>query len=120
MPIPKDADLNLIRIEMLNQHWSVPGYMIVEYVWLDVLCLRQEGGEREDLRAGEWKVDVPTIGVLYSSPPTWSVVYYLSGLGRPLRFKPGDLEDERIGSTVPGPYRRSLIIRLLVGALTLT
>ncbi len=39
--IPKDADLNLIRIEMLN--------MGLEYVWLDVLCLRQKGGLREDL-----------------------------------------------------------------------
>ncbi|PBK79123.1 hypothetical protein ARMGADRAFT_1041027, partial [Armillaria gallica] len=31
--IPKDADLNLIHIEMLN--------LGVEYTWLDVLCLRQ-------------------------------------------------------------------------------
>ncbi|KAK0229417.1 hypothetical protein EDD85DRAFT_972895 [Armillaria nabsnona] len=43
--IPKDADLNLIRIEMLN--------MGLEYVWLDVLCLRQRGGSREDLRVDE-------------------------------------------------------------------
>ncbi|KAK0214655.1 hypothetical protein EDD85DRAFT_1000428 [Armillaria nabsnona] len=33
IPIPKDADLNLIRIEMLN--------LGAEYAWLDVLCLRQ-------------------------------------------------------------------------------
>ncbi len=59
MPIPKDADLNLIRIEMLN--------LGAEYVWLDVLCLRQkdEGGLREDLRMEEWKLDVPTIGGMY-------------------------------------------------------
>ncbi len=93
VPIPKDADLNLIRIEMLNQQWLDLGQS-VEYVWLDVLCLRQEGGKREDLRAEEWKVDVPTIGSLYR-PPVRTVVYYLSGLGRPLSFKPGDLENER-------------------------
>ncbi len=29
-----------------------------EYVWLDVLCLRQKEGLREDLREEEWKVDV--------------------------------------------------------------
>ncbi len=59
VPIPKEADLNLIRIEMLN--------LGVEYTWLDVLCLRQkeEGGPREDLRVEEWKLDVPTIGGVY-------------------------------------------------------
>ncbi|KAK0481343.1 hypothetical protein IW261DRAFT_1418442 [Armillaria novae-zelandiae] len=54
VPIPKDADLNLIRIEMLN--------LGVEYAWLDVLCLRQEGRLWEDLCVEEWKLDVPTIG----------------------------------------------------------
>ncbi|KAK0494940.1 hypothetical protein EDD18DRAFT_1332883 [Armillaria luteobubalina] len=49
MPIPKGANLNLIRIEMLN--------LGVEYTWLDVLCLRQRGGLREDLRVEEWKLD---------------------------------------------------------------
>ncbi len=33
VPIPKDANLDLIRIEMLN--------LGAEYVWLDVLCIRQ-------------------------------------------------------------------------------
>ncbi|PBK63800.1 hypothetical protein ARMSODRAFT_526878, partial [Armillaria solidipes] len=83
VPIPKDADLNLIRIEMLNQQGLGPGHS-VEYAWLDVLCLRQEGGEREDLRTEEWKVDVPTIGSLYCNISVRYVVYYLSGLGRPL------------------------------------
>ncbi|KAK0486623.1 hypothetical protein EDD18DRAFT_1292770 [Armillaria luteobubalina] len=100
VPIPKDADLDLIRIEMLN--------LGAEYVWLDVLCLRQEGqGEdphgnpsqqewvlREALRKEEWKVDVPAIGWLYA----WTnhVVCYLSGLGLPLSFKTAsDFEDDR-------------------------
>ncbi|PBK63806.1 hypothetical protein ARMSODRAFT_962846 [Armillaria solidipes] len=87
VPIPKDADLNLIRIEMLNQQGLVSNHS-VEYAWLDVLCLRQEGGEREDLRTEEWKVDVPTIGSLYCN-------ISVRGLGRPLSLNPGDLENER-------------------------
>ncbi len=53
-----------------------------------MLCLRQEGGPREDLRLEEWAVDVPTIGGVYvqnrglAAPER--VVYYLNGLGRPL------------------------------------
>ncbi|KAK0461581.1 hypothetical protein IW261DRAFT_1576710 [Armillaria novae-zelandiae] len=84
VPIPKDADLNLIRIEMLN--------LGLEYAWLDVLCLRQEGGRREDLRVEEWRLDVPTIGVVYHYS---MVVCYLSGLGRPLTLNEGDLESDR-------------------------
>ncbi|KAK0447038.1 uncharacterized protein EV420DRAFT_1569619 [Desarmillaria tabescens] len=82
--IPKDANLNLIRIEMLN--------LGAEYAWLDVLCLRQAGGQGEHLRAEEWKLDVPTIGWVYRDT---SVTCYFSGLGRPLSLKPGDLESER-------------------------
>ncbi|KAK0234040.1 hypothetical protein IW262DRAFT_129036 [Armillaria fumosa] len=84
VPIPKDVDLNLIRIEMLNL-----GH---EYAWLDVLCLRQVGGPREDLRTEEWKLDVPTIGRVYQYD---RVVCYMSGLGRPLTLKEGYLESDR-------------------------
>ncbi len=84
VPIPKDTSLNLIRIEMLN--------LGVQYTWLDVLCLRQKGGPREDLHVDEWKLDVPTIGRIYRIP---KVVVYLSGLGRPLSLKEGDLESDR-------------------------
>ncbi|KAK0432421.1 hypothetical protein EV421DRAFT_2023981 [Armillaria borealis] len=85
VPIPKDADLNLIRIEMLN--------LGAEYAWLDVLCLRQVGGRREDLRTEEWKVDVPTIGFAYNG--VRRVVCYFSGLGRPLNLKACDFESDR-------------------------
>ncbi|KAK0493494.1 hypothetical protein EDD18DRAFT_1178439 [Armillaria luteobubalina] len=66
-PLPKDANLNLIRIEMLNWAWK-------------------------GLRLEEWKLDVPTIGRVY-----WHgrVVIYLSGLGRAVGFGEGDLESER-------------------------
>ncbi|PBK61962.1 hypothetical protein ARMSODRAFT_1025297 [Armillaria solidipes] len=73
VPIPKDVNLDLVRIEMLN--------LGAEYAWLDVLCLRQAGGQNEDLRAGEWMLDVPSIGNAYAVGP---VVCYFNGLGRPL------------------------------------
>ncbi len=41
VPIPKDASLDFIRIEMLN--------LGAEYTWLDVLCLRQVGGPGENV-----------------------------------------------------------------------
>ncbi|KAK0474687.1 hypothetical protein EDD18DRAFT_1339105 [Armillaria luteobubalina] len=84
VPIPKDISLNLIRIEMLN--------MGMEYMWLDVLCLRQKEEVREDVRVEEWKLDVPIIGVIYQFS---SVVIYLSGLGLPLSLKEGDLDSDR-------------------------
>ncbi|SJL16591.1 uncharacterized protein ARMOST_20117 [Armillaria ostoyae] len=84
VPIPKDAKLELIRIEMLN--------LGAEYAWLDVLCLRQAGGQGEHLRVEEWKLDVPTIGWVYRDT---SVMCYFSGLGRPLSLKPGDFESDR-------------------------
>ncbi|SJL17301.1 uncharacterized protein ARMOST_20850 [Armillaria ostoyae] len=84
VPIPKGASFKLIQIEMLN--------LGVEYIWLDVLCLRQKGGPQEDLRVEEWKLDVPTIGCVYE----WAiVVIYLSGLGQPLSLKDGDLDSDR-------------------------
>ncbi|KAK0458853.1 uncharacterized protein EV420DRAFT_1642575 [Desarmillaria tabescens] len=84
VPIPKDTSLNLVRIEMLN--------LGLEYVWLDVLCLRQVGGPGENMRTEEWMLDVPTIGAVYLLA---DVVWYLSGLGRPLSLKDGDLDSDR-------------------------
>ncbi len=84
VPVPKDANLDLIRIEMLN--------LGLEYTWLDVLCLRQKEGLREDLRVEEWKLDVPTIGYIYRGI---QVVIYLSGLGQPLSLREGDLDSDR-------------------------
>ncbi|KAK0455302.1 uncharacterized protein EV420DRAFT_594194 [Desarmillaria tabescens] len=116
VPIPKDANLDLIRIEMLN--------LGAEYVWLDVLCLRQKGGPRKHLRAEEWKLDVPTIGNVYHDN---TVVCYLNGLGRPLNLTAGYLESDRcwfrrawtlqeigvrriiVGDTPDGPLHTELI-----------
>ncbi len=85
VPMPKDANLDLIRIEMLN--------LGAEYVWLDILCLRQEGGKGEHLRLEEWKLDVPTIGWVYEHAP--HVVCYFNGLGRPLHLTADDFESDR-------------------------
>ncbi|KAI0026704.1 hypothetical protein K488DRAFT_18211, partial [Vararia minispora EC-137] len=84
VPIPTDTTLERVRIELLN--------LRLQYVWLDVLCLRQKGPEHnEATRDQEWRTDVPTIGSVYHS--TTFVVHYYSGLGRPFRIE--NLDDER-------------------------
>ncbi|KAK0443436.1 uncharacterized protein EV420DRAFT_1649229 [Desarmillaria tabescens] len=87
VPIPKDADLNHIQIEMLN--------LGAEYVRLDVLCLRQseEGGPNEDLRRDEWKLDIPTIGYVYRMAER--VPCYFNGLGRPLSVSARNMDGDR-------------------------
>lgn len=95
VPIPNDISLESVRIELLN--------LGAEYVWLDVLCLRQVGNEQmEEERLEEWRLDVPTIGRVYRNAfqstctvPRLNphVVIYYSGLGRP--FVVGDLESPR-------------------------
>jgi len=95
VPIPQGVTLGNVRIELLN--------LGAQYVWLDVLCLRQEDtlkrdSEKERIRLKEWKLDVPTIGGIYSysyaSIPAKGtrqakIITYYSGLGRP--FVIGDL-----------------------------
>ncbi len=93
MPMPKDANLDLIRIEMLNARYErMPGARM-EYAWLDVLCLRQEGRKNEHLCVDEWKLDVPMIRFVYAS--THPVVCYFNGLGRPLHLTADDFESDR-------------------------
>ncbi len=84
VPMPNDANLDRIRIEMLNHG--------AEYAWLDILCLRQEGGKNEHLRLDEWELDVPTIGWVYANPTR--VVCYFNGLGRPLHLTPDYFESD--------------------------
>ncbi|PBK62713.1 hypothetical protein ARMSODRAFT_963997 [Armillaria solidipes] len=86
VPIHKNGNLDLVRIEMLN--------LGAEYVWLDVLCLRRHGKqENERLREEEWKTDVPTSGYLYHE--TEMVVYYFCGLGGPFSLTMDDLDSPR-------------------------
>ncbi len=91
VPMPKEANLDLIRIEMLNLQDRMD--IATGYAWLDVLCLRQEGGKNEHLRLEEWKLDVPTIGAVYEN--TSRVVCYFSGLGRPLHLTLEDFDSDR-------------------------
>ncbi|GJE97514.1 hypothetical protein PsYK624_137350 [Phanerochaete sordida] len=75
VPIPADTTLEHIRVELLN--------FAAEYVWLDVLCLRQEGHpEDEAQRKEEWRLDVPTVGHVFSFPDVPCITYF-NGLGRP-------------------------------------
>ena len=100
--LPRGVQLEDIRGEMIR--------LGVRYAWLDVLCLRQrfrpalakdlatpvpvtkEIVEKHDeCRLNEWKVDVPTIGAIYSDLGQYSIysqgpiVIFMSGLGRPFR-----------------------------------
>ncbi|KAK0449018.1 uncharacterized protein EV420DRAFT_1565499 [Desarmillaria tabescens] len=99
VPVPKGADLRLIRIELLN--------LGAEYVWLDVLCLRRRGGPRDDLCEDEWKLDVRTVGNVYEKAER--VVCYFSGLGLPLRFKMNDFTSDRSW------FKRAWILQQLTG-----
>ena len=74
IPIPSVTTLEHVRIELLN--------MGAEYVFLDVLCLRQKGDPYwEFIRKREWKLDVPTIGHIYQAALSQTTVTYFNGLG---------------------------------------
>ena len=77
VPLPKDITLEYLRSELLT--------LGAEYVWLDVICLRQktEVNSLEELRQQEWKIDVPTIGNIYRAAA--KIVRYFNGLGVPFR-----------------------------------
>ncbi|KAF8462395.1 hypothetical protein BDZ91DRAFT_699006 [Kalaharituber pfeilii] len=102
VPVPKGVTLESIREDLIR--------LGCRYAWLDVLCLRQEYPKhlphlreerhslqewewRNRVRQEEWKIDVPTIGFIYTHAA--KVVIYFNGLGR--AFNPGDwkLEDQR-------------------------
>ncbi|KLO08112.1 hypothetical protein SCHPADRAFT_620305 [Schizopora paradoxa] len=83
VPFPAGVSLEAVRNEMLN--------LGEEYVWLDVLCLRQMSTDiaSEKLRKEEWVVDLPTIGILYDHYSR-QVVWYMNGLGRAFEAKGWD------------------------------
>ena len=82
VPFPKDISLESVRSELLT--------LGAEYVWIDVLCLRQksEVDYLEKLRVEEWKLDVPTIGNVYRAAT--NIVRYFNGLGVPFRTQGWD------------------------------
>jgi len=83
IPLPEGVDLERdVRTELLS--------FGAEYVWLDVLCLRQHSGTQkpsdhstylDSIKQTEWKIDVPTIGNIYRAAQR--VVRYFNGLGKP-------------------------------------
>ena len=76
VPLPKGISLEYLQSELLS--------LGAEYVWLDVICLRQKKSEidsLEQLRQQEWKIDVPTIGNIYRAAT--KIVRYFNGLGVP-------------------------------------
>ena len=75
VPLPKGISIESLRSELLT--------LGAEYVWLDVICLRQrsELDSLEQLRQKEWKLDVPTIGNIYRTAE--KIVRYFNGLGVP-------------------------------------
>lgn len=80
VPIPRGTTLDSIRNELLM--------LGAEYVFLDVLCLRQEDkhlSEFESTRKKEWRLDVPTIGYIYTANNQRPVIVYFNGLGLPFR-----------------------------------
>ena len=99
IPLPKGVQLEDIRREMIR--------LGVRYAWLDVLCLRQQFRpalakdlaipvreivvKHNECRKMEWKVDVPTIGAMYSNLKKYGIyrggpiVIFMSGLGRPFQ-----------------------------------
>ncbi|GJE99058.1 hypothetical protein PsYK624_152980 [Phanerochaete sordida] len=87
VPVPCATTLDHVRVELLN--------FGAEYVWLDILCLRQEGrAEDEPRRLKEWRLDIPTIGYIYSFPNTPCITYF-NGLGLPFDPKPHVLASDR-------------------------
>ncbi|KAK0472384.1 hypothetical protein IW261DRAFT_1343643, partial [Armillaria novae-zelandiae] len=84
VPMPKDANLDLIHIKMLN--------FGAKYTWLDVLCLQQEGGKGKPLRLEEWKLNVPAIGSVFEKAR--KVVCYFHGLGHPLHLSTDYFESD--------------------------
>lgn len=92
VPLPRGIELEDVRRELAvifgrkADPWG-------HYVWLDVVCMRQEcpGQDNTQLRARELAIDVPTIGNIYIAASY--VVRYFNGLGRTLRFEGWD--DER-------------------------
>jgi len=76
VPLPEEIEVHNLRTELLN--------FGAEYIWLDVMCLRQQSTANnflEIIRQDEWKLDVPTIGNIYHAAE--SLVRYFNGLGKP-------------------------------------
>ena len=75
IPLPENIGLDDVRSELLT--------LGAEYIWLDVVCIRQnsEGTLLRHLQWKEWRLDMPTIGNIYRMAA--KIVRYFNGLGVP-------------------------------------
>ena len=82
--LPNDVTLEDVRNQLLD--------LGAEFVWLDILCLRQVSNnpDHEILRENEWTIDIPTIGYIYRHSK--NVMRYFNGLGR--EFNPCGWKDK--------------------------
>ena len=85
VPLPKGITLGYLRSELLA--------LGAQYVWIDVICLRQQScdDDLERLRREEWKLDVPTIGNIYRDAA--KIVRYFNGIG--VQFSKNGWDDSR-------------------------
>ncbi|KAF8437320.1 hypothetical protein BGX38DRAFT_1075932, partial [Terfezia claveryi] len=107
-----EATLEYIRLELLNTkipnpHDRYKDGLLMMYVWLDILCLRQSYHNKDildsnpdlaskwrkldEVRLKEWEIDIPTMGMIYTAAEY--VVCYMNGIGRP--FREDGWDDER-------------------------
>ena len=86
VPLPRATMLDHVHVELLN--------MGAEYVWLDILCLRQRGGDDKTLRKLEWELDIPTIGSVYVGDGRPCIMYF-NGLGLLLDTSPDVTQSHR-------------------------
>ena len=77
VPLPSGVTLDQLRAELYH--------LGARYVWLDVVCLRQESKDPqlEEQRQREMLIDIPTMGNIYNSAE--QVVVYYNGLGKAFR-----------------------------------
>ena len=99
IPLPKSISLDHLRSELLT--------LGAEYIWIDVICLRQQSGNDYQLQYDEWKLDIPTTGNIYRAAA--KIVCYFNGLGIPFgnedwdrprhwlwrAWTPQEIEDEK-------------------------
>lgn len=80
VPLPSVTSLANLRSEFLQ--------LGAEYIWVDVLCLRQHSESLDQLKHEEWKLDVPTIGNIYRVAER--IIRYFNGLGVQFRNEDWD------------------------------
>ncbi|KLO16723.1 hypothetical protein SCHPADRAFT_937589 [Schizopora paradoxa] len=106
VPVPNGVNLESVRKELVD--------LGEEYVWIDILCLRQRAldSSKEEMRKLEWEVDLPTIGFIFDRHAE-RVIRYMNGLGRTFRNSGWDdprhwlnrswtLQEAKIGSIISG------------------